>query len=79
MPSTLMKTDNINGLVFADNTIDAGNFFDGTSKQGKLRFGEYCSNITYTDNIFVNSGFLRNREIAESDSVCVWAQINSQL
>lgn len=79
IPSILMRTDNINGLVFADNTIDAGDFFDSTSRQGKLRFGEYCSNITYTDNIFVNSGFLRHREIAESDSVYVWAQINSQL
>lgn len=79
IPSTLMRTDNINGLVFSDNIIDAGDFFDGASKQGKLHFGEYCSNTTYTDNVFVNSGFLRHREIAESDSVRVWAQINSQL
>ncbi len=79
IPSMLMITDNINGLVFVENTIDAGDFFDGSSRQGKLRFGEYCSNITYTDNIFVNSGFLRDKEIAESDSVHVWAQINSQL
>ena len=79
IPSILMRADNINGLVFTDNIIDAGDFFDSTSTQGKLRFEEYCSNITYTDNIFLNSGFLRHREIAESDSVCVWAQINSQL
>ena len=75
----LMRTDNINGLVFTENTIDAGDFFDNTSRQGKLRFGKYCSNITYTDNVFVNSGFLRLKEIAESDSVYVWAQSNSQL
>ena len=79
MPSRLMRTDNINGLVFCGNTIDAGDFFDGTSKQGKLCFGEYCSNITCTENVFLNSGFLRHREIAESDSAFVWAQINSQL
>ncbi len=79
IPSMLIRTDNINGLVFTENTIDAGDFFDGTARQGKLRFGEYCSNITYTDNVFVNSGFLQHREIAESDSVYVWAKINSQL
>lgn len=78
IPSVLMRADNINGLVFTDNTIDVGDFFDSTSRQGKLRFGKYCSNITYTDNIFDNSGFLRLREIAESDSVFVWAQVNSQ-
>lgn len=78
IPSVLMRADNFNGLVFTDNTIDVGDFFDSTSRQGKLRFGKYCSNITYTDNIFDNSGFLRLREIAESDSVFVWAQVNSQ-
>lgn len=78
IPSVLMRADNINGLIFTDNTIDVGDFFDSTSRQGKLRFGNYCSNITYTDNIFDNSGFLRLREIAESDSVFVWAQVNSQ-
>ncbi len=79
IPSILMRSDNINGLVFTDNTIDAGDFFDSTSRQGKVRFGEYCSNITYIDNVFVNSGFFRHKEIAESDNVCVWAQVNSQL
>ncbi len=78
IPSVLMRADNINGLIFTDNIIDVGDFFDSTSRQGKLRFGKYCSNITYTDNIFDNSGFLRLREIAESDSVFVWAQVNSQ-
>ena len=78
IPSILMRADNVNGLVFTDNTIDAGDFFDSTARQGKLRFEEYCSNITYTDNIFVNSGFLRYKEIAESDNICVWAQVNSQ-
>ncbi len=78
IPSMLMRANNINGLVFADNTVDTGDFFDSAAKQGKLYFGKYCSNITYTDNHFVNSGFLRYREIAEADNVFVWAQINSQ-
>lgn len=79
IPSTLMRTDNVNGLVFSENTVDTGDFFDNSSVQGRLWFGEYCSNVKYTDNIFVNSGFMQNKEIAESDSLRVWAQINSQL
>ena len=79
IPSTLMRINNINGLVFSENTVDTGDFFDNSSVQGSLRFGEYCSNVKYTDNIFVNSGFMQNKEIAKSDSIRVWAQINSQL
>ncbi len=79
IPSTLLRADNVNGFVFSENTIDTGDFFDENSVQGVLEFGKYCSNITYSDNNFVNSGFLRSNEIAKADSVYVWAQINSQL
>ena len=79
IPSTLIKADNVNGFTFAENTVDAGDFFDEDSSQGTLEFGKYCSNITYSDNIFVNSGFLRYKEIAKSDSIQVWSQVNSQL
>ena len=79
IPSKLMSVNNINGLVFSDNTVDTGDFFDGVSIQGRLQFGEYCSNITYADNIFVNGGYLGYKEIAKADSIRVWAQINSQL
>lgn len=79
IPSTLMRTDNINGLVLSENTVDTGDFFDNSSVQGRLWFGEYCSNVKYTDNIFINSGFMQNKEIAKSDSIRVWAEINSQL
>ena len=79
IPSTLMRADNINGLVFADNTVDIGDFFDNNSVQGTLEFGKYCSNIIYSGNNFIDSGFLRHKEIVKSDSIYVWAQINSQL
>ena len=79
IPSTLMRTDNINGLVFSENTVDTGDFFDNSSVQGSLWFREYCSDVKYTDNIFINSRFMQNKEIAESDSIRVWAEINSQL
>jgi hypothetical protein len=74
-----MRINNINRLVLSENTVDTGDFFDNSSVQGSLWFGKYCSNVKYTDNIFVNSGFMQNKEIAESDSIRVWAQINSQL
>lgn len=79
IPSTLMRINNINILVLSENTVDTGDFFDYSSVQGSLWFGEYCSNVKYTDNIFVNSGFMQNKEIAKSDSIRVWAEINSQL
>ena len=78
IPSTLMRINNINRLVLSENTVDTGDFFDKSSVQASLWFGEYCSNVKYTDNIFVNSGFMQNKEIAKSDSIRVWAQINSQ-
>ena len=79
IPSTLMRADNVNGFIFADNTVDVGAFFDKNSVQGRLELGRYCSDITYTDNSFIDSGFLRHKEIVKSDSARVWAQVNSQL
>lgn len=79
IPSTLMKSDNINGLVFAENTVDTGSFFDENTVQGRIEFSKYCSNITYTDNTFIDSEFLRYKEIAKADSILIWAMVNSQL
>lgn len=78
IPSMLLRADNINGLVFTKNTIDAGDCFDKNSVQGRLEFGRYCSNVEYRDNAFADSGFLRCKEIAKADSISVWAQVNSQ-
>ena len=47
--------------------------------QGRMEFGKFCSNVTYSDNNFVNSGFLRFKEVAVAENISVWAQINSQL
>ena len=79
IPSILMRADNINGFVFVDNTVDCGEFFDRNSSQGRIRFGDYCSDITYTDNTFTDGGFMQYKEIAMTDSISVWAQVNSQL
>lgn len=79
IPSTLLRADNVNGFLFAENTVDTGDFFDENFVQGTLEFGRCCSNVTYTGNNFVDSGVLRYKEIAKADSISVWAQINSQL
>jgi len=79
IPSNLFRANNINGFVFCNNTIDTGDFFKKNLIQGRIQFGKYCTNITYTDNVFINSGFLRFKEIAKADNIYVWAQINSQL
>ncbi len=78
IPTMLLKADNINGFVFEGNTVDTGEFFEENLIAGRIQFGNYCSNITYTDNVFADSGFLRFKEIAKADNIYVWAQINSQ-
>lgn len=75
----LLRADNINELVFSNNSIDAGDFFEQTSTQGRVAFGKYCSNVCYTENTFTDSGFLRFKEIAIADDIGVWAQVNSKL
>jgi len=78
IPSMLMRADNANGFVFRNNTIDTGEFFEKNSIQGRVQFGKFCSNVTYADNIFADSGFLKFKEIVKATDICVWAQINSQ-
>ena len=79
MPSRLMKVNNVNGLVFSSNTVDTGEYFAEYNLQGKIYMFKYCSDITYSDNNFISSGVLSEKEIIQSDSITVWAQVNSQL
>ncbi len=79
IPSTLMRANNVNGLVFSGNTVDTGEFFDEESVQGKIQMSEHCSNITYSDNNFINGGFLDNKKIVRTESISVWAEVNAQL
>lgn len=79
IPSTLIRVNNVNGLEISNNTVDTGDFFDNVSVQGRMEFGEYCSNVTYKDNCFENGGFMRFKEVVISKDIRVWAMINSQL
>lgn len=78
IPSRLMRVNNVNGLVFSGNTVDTGEFFDKTNLQGKTYFDKYCNNIDYSDNEYTDGGFLGSKKIAQTDSVSVWAEVNSQ-
>lgn len=73
-PQYVLKANNINGLVFTDNTIDTGSTFEPEFIRGKAWFGKYCSNVTYKDNSF-NPG---TKQIARGENPEIWAQINSQ-
>lgn len=79
IPSLLMRADNVNGFIFRGNFVDTGNIFEKNSLQGRIQFGEYSDNVTYSENSFADSGFSGIREIVKADSLSVWAQINSQL
>ena len=79
IPSMLMKADNVNGFAFSDNRIGTGDFFAEQMSQGRLSFGRYCSNVTYCNNEFTDSGFMEIKKIVQAESIAVWAQINSQL
>lgn len=79
IPSRLIKADNVNGLLLTSNTVDTGEYFDKYNLQGKIQMKKYCFNVTYSDNKYVNGGFPGEKQIVQSDSVSVWAQVNSQL
>ncbi len=79
IPSKLMRINNINGLILSGNTVKIGEYFDKNNMQGKIQMYKYCSNITYTDNIFTDGGFLDSKKIVLSENIAVWAEVNSQL
>ena len=79
IPSRFMRVNNVNGLDFSGNTVDTGEFFDKTNLQGRAYFGKHCNNIDYSDNEYTDSGFFDSKKIIQTDSVSVWAEVNSQL
>lgn len=79
MPSWLMRANNVNGLIFSQNTVDSGEYFEEYNLQGRIQMSEYCSNITYSSNELINNGIFGEKEIVQSDSVAVWAEVNSQI
>ena len=78
-PSFVLSVNNVNGFTFSNNTIDSGTYFEKDNAKGKIEFDRYCFNVTYKNNSFTDSGFLRAKEIAMADDIAVWAQVNVQL
>ena len=79
MPSRLMKVNNVNGLVFRGNSVNIGGYFDEDNVQGRAYFGKYCNNIDYSDNEYINGGFLESKKTVQAESISVWAEVNSRL
>lgn len=74
-PQYVLRANNVNGLVFTDNTVDTGSTFKRETIRGKTWFGQYCSNITFENNDYTPN----IKQIAKSEKFRTWAEINSQL
>ena len=74
-PQYVLKANNINGLVFKNNTINTGSTFEREFIRGKSLFGQYCSNITFENNDYTPN----IKQIAKAEKIRTWAEINSQL
>ncbi|MCQ2471823.1 MAG: hypothetical protein MJ147_07285 [Clostridia bacterium] len=74
-PERVLNADNVNGLTFTGNTVDAGSSLPKSQTSARAYFGEYCDNITFENNQWQNciAG-----EIAKSKKPSLWAIINSK-
>ncbi|MBP9989461.1 MAG: hypothetical protein KBT46_08180 [Ruminococcus sp.] len=71
----VLNANNINGLVFSSNVIDAGKQLPKNKFCTAAFFGKYSSNISFENNLWINCIFC---EIINSDNIAVWAKINSK-
>ncbi|MCQ2485180.1 MAG: hypothetical protein MJ168_07585 [Clostridia bacterium] len=69
-----INANNVNGLVFAENTVEAGKEFPRKNGRGKAYFGRYCSNVTFENN----SWSPKYKQTAKAETLEMWARINSQ-
>lgn len=74
-PKYVLNANNVNGLTFTDNTVEAGRKFKLESGRGKAWFGQYCSNVTYRNNDYTP----KLKETVKAEKFRTWAEINSQL
>ncbi|MCQ2479819.1 MAG: hypothetical protein MJ120_04180, partial [Clostridia bacterium] len=74
-PERVLNADNVNGLTFTGNTVDAGEEMPKSKTSARAYFGKYCDNITFENNQWQNciAG-----EIAKSKKPSLWAIINSK-
>ena len=74
-PKYVLKANNVNGLVFTENTVEAGKKFKLEDGRGRAWFGQYCSNVTYMNNDCTP----HMKQTAKAEKIRTWAEINSQL
>lgn len=72
----IIDADNVNNIEISENSILFGNTFKKSQTQGKIRFGNYCANVSIFDNEYNKKSY---KKIVQAESVKTWAQINSQL
>lgn len=73
-PERVMNANNVNGLVFSNNNIDAGTTLPKSRLSARAYFGRYCSNITFTNNTWINCSL---GDIAKTKKLSLFARINS--
>ncbi len=73
-PKRVLNANNVNGLIFSSNNIDAGENMPKRISSARAFFGKYCSDITFEKNSWKNciAG-----ETAKTESAALWARINS--
>ena len=74
-PERVLNANNINGLVFSGNTVDAGTEMPKSKTSARAYFRKYCSGITFENNIWQNCIL---GDIAKAKKPSLWARINSK-
>ena len=73
-PKSVLNANNVNGLTFTDNHIDAGKNLRKSITSARAYFGKYTSNIIFKNNEWSHC-FVG--ETAKAKSATQWARINS--
>ena len=69
----VLNANNVNGLDFSGNTVDAGRELRRSPSSCRAYFGEYCSNIKFESNEWKNCAF---GGTAKAETAAEWARIN---
>lgn len=72
-PQRVLNANNVNGLKFTDNTVDAGKNLRKSPTSARALFGEHTSNITFENNTWKHCLV---GETAKAEKAAEWARIN---
>jgi len=74
----LMVVNNVNGLVFKNNTITRGNAFRRDLAQARAVFLRDCLNVEWRGNTYTDVSPLSVTRVARSGDPIVWLRVNLQ-